>query len=222
MGIPNGCGKPKGSQDVALLHLAMTGSTPYPSPAMRRSGACCPKCQQSVSANPTALDPEPVSGGQIEFSGCRVPDAPIQLIKGDAAGQDPLTTPEWTEEMREAFADRIEGNSQEITSRASTSSNWQRRAYSPADLEAMNINLVGRRPLWWGLHARSVLSSGGPMPTSGQQHARRSARGCYHIGASTHPGPGLGGGSGFNVATQIIEARESRMKKAKDFLGIKS
>jgi len=26
----------------------------------------------------------------------------------------------------------------------------------------------------------------------------------YHIGASTHPGPGLGGGSGFMVAQNLI------------------
>jgi len=31
-------------------------------------------------------------------------------------------------------------------------------------------------------------------------------RNLYHIGASTHPGPGLGGGSGWLVANQLSRA----------------
>jgi phytoene dehydrogenase-like protein len=29
--------------------------------------------------------------------------------------------------------------------------------------------------------------------------------GVWHVGASTHPGPGLGGGSGTLVAQQLLE-----------------
>ena len=61
----------------------------------------------------------------------------------------------------------------------------------------MNINLVGGDPyggncgleqsfLWRPL--RSSVNHATPI------------RNLYHIGASTHPGPGLGGGSGFLVA----------------------
>jgi phytoene dehydrogenase-like protein len=30
-------------------------------------------------------------------------------------------------------------------------------------------------------------------------------KGVWHVGASTHPGPGLGGGSGALVAQQLLE-----------------
>ena len=30
-------------------------------------------------------------------------------------------------------------------------------------------------------------------------------KGIWHVGASTHPGPGLGGGSGALVAQQLLE-----------------
>ncbi|HCP00959.1 MAG TPA: FAD-dependent oxidoreductase, partial [Rhodospirillaceae bacterium] len=40
-------------------------------------------------------------------------------------------------------------------------------------------------------------------PFVGSVNATTSIRKLHHIGASTHPGPGLGGGSGFNVAKAL-------------------
>ncbi|HEU5362836.1 MAG TPA: hypothetical protein VFU56_05805, partial [Gaiellaceae bacterium] len=34
---------------------------------------------------------------------------------------------------------------------------------------------------------------------------RTPVNGVWHVGASTHPGPGLGGGSGALVAQQLLE-----------------
>jgi phytoene dehydrogenase-like protein len=124
----------------------------------------------------------------------QIPDAPV-VIKGDAAGKID-TVPQWTETMREAYADRIEG----ILSKHIK--NWdqiklKRRAYSPADLEGLNINLVGGDP-YGGACALDQFFVW--RPHAGQVNNGTAVKNLYHIGASTHPGPGLGGGSGLNVA----------------------
>ena len=41
--------------------------------------------------------------------------------------------------------------------------------------------------------------------SSGAHRTARRSNGVWHVGASTHPGPGLGGGSGALVAAQLLE-----------------
>jgi phytoene dehydrogenase-like protein len=76
----------------------------------------------------------------------------------------------------------------------------KRRAYSPADLEALNVNLLGGDPYggFCGLDQFFVW-----RPFKGSVNHRTHVAKLYHIGASTHPGPGLGGGSGFLLAKAI-------------------
>jgi phytoene dehydrogenase-like protein len=75
-----------------------------------------------------------------------------------------------------------------------------RRAYSPADLEAMNINLVGGDP--YG--GSSTLDQAFIFrPFSNSVNHATAVPGLYHIGASTHPGAGLSGGSGFALAERL-------------------
>ncbi|MFD1807883.1 hypothetical protein ACFSHQ_06160 [Gemmobacter lanyuensis] len=65
-------------------------------------------------------------------------------MKGDAAGQI-ATDGTWSDATREAFADRIEA----ILARHIKDFDQiklARRAYAPADLERMNVNLVGGDP----------------------------------------------------------------------------
>ena len=75
-----------------------------------------------------------------------------------------------------------------------------RRVYSPADLEAMNVNLVGGDPYggFCGLDQSFLW-----RPFKGSVNHRTHVPKLYHIGASTHPGPGLGGGSGFLLANAL-------------------
>ena len=75
----------------------------------------------------------------------QLPEAP-RHIKGDAAGKlDAPADGKWTDALREAYADRVEAI---LASHIDgfKDSVIARRAYSPADLEAMNINLVGGDP----------------------------------------------------------------------------
>jgi len=118
------------------------------------------------------------------------------LVKGDAAGEIDVGDGMWTEELRERYADRIQARiARHIPNLES--SLLARTCLSPADLQAANVNLVHGDPyggslaldqnfIWRADHRT-------PVPN------------VWHVGASTHPGPGLGGGSGALVAAALLE-----------------
>lgn len=71
------------------------------------------------------------------------------------------------------------------------------RPESPDDLERMNVNFVGGDPCGGlCLLDRFFLF----RPCAHSTNGTHPVRGFTRIGASTHPGPGLGGGSGFLAA----------------------
>ena len=75
-----------------------------------------------------------------------------------------------------------------------------RYEHALADLAAMNINLVGGDP-YGGDCALDQYLLWRPLRAT-RNHATPVAH-LWHIGASTHPGPGLGGASGFHVAQAL-------------------
>ncbi|MDP9896870.1 phytoene dehydrogenase-like protein [Variovorax boronicumulans] len=149
-------------------------------------------------AQPTALDPSRAPPGRhilwIQLIEC--PREPV----GDAAGV--LETPpgkRWTPALREAYADRvIEQLSRQIPNLKS--SLLSRAVLSPADLEALNINLVGG-DAFGGDCSLDQSFLWRPMRAA-RNHATHVGH-LWHIGASTHPGPGLSGGSGFLLAKAL-------------------
>jgi phytoene dehydrogenase-like protein len=144
---------------------------------------------------PSALDPSRAPDGKAVLW-LQIPDAP-RSIKGDAAGK--IGGKSWDVATREAFADRIEAI---LTShiRDFAAIRLARRAYSPKDLEAMNVNLVGGDP--YGGHC-GIDQFFIWRPLAHSTNGLGRVKGLIHIGASTHPGPGLGGGSGFNAAKRL-------------------
>jgi phytoene dehydrogenase-like protein len=64
----------------------------------------------------------------------------------------------------------------------------------------MNVNLVGGDP-YGGACTIDQFFVWRPFP--GSVNYRTAVQSLYHIGASTHPGPGLGGGSGFLVSKEL-------------------
>ena len=147
---------------------------------------------------PTAFDPSRAPQGKA-ILWLQLPEAP-RVIKGDAASQiDPPADGKWTEAVREAYASRIETIlSRHIEGFRDTI--IKRRCYSPADLEAMNVNLVGGDP-YGGACTIDQFFLWRPM--RGLANHATPIKNLYHIGASTHPGPGLGGGSGFLLASAL-------------------
>lgn len=181
-----------GLEDVALIHLS-DGIDAVSRACNEAERGLLPAVPTICVGQPHRLDPSRCPEGKAVLW-LQIPDAP-RVIKGDAADEIE-TTPEWTEAMREAFAERIEDilrksirNFDEIK--------LARRAYSPADLAAMNVNLVGGDPYGGACTLDQFFLW---RPFAEQKNYATPIKGLHHIGASTHPGPGLGGGSGFNLA----------------------
>ncbi|MER9433972.1 NAD(P)/FAD-dependent oxidoreductase [Mesorhizobium sp. M0618] len=187
----------EGLDKVALLHLTpgLDGVSKACNEAAR---GMLPEVPTICAGQPHALDPSRCPEGKA-ILWLQLPEAP-RHIKGDAAGK--LQAPadgQWTVALREAYADRaeailaghIEGFKASVIAR---------RAYSPADLEAMNINLVGGDP-YGG--SSTIDQSFLWRPFKSSRNHQTGIKGLYHIGASTHPGAGLGGGSGFLLAGRL-------------------
>jgi phytoene dehydrogenase-like protein len=122
-------------------------------------------------------------------------------IKGDAAGELDAGNGTWTEDLRERYADRIQARlARHIPNLES--SIVARTVLSPRDLEAANINLRHGDP-YGGSLALDQNFLWRPLPSLPGH--RTPVDGVWHVGASTHPGPGLGGGSGALVAQQLLE-----------------
>jgi phytoene dehydrogenase-like protein len=187
----------EGLGKVALLHLTpgLDGVSKACNEAAR---GMLPEVPTICVGQPHALDPSRCSDGKA-ILWLQLPEAP-RHIKGDAAGK--LETPadgKWTEALREAYADRAEAIlANHIDGFRETV--LARRAYSPADLEAMNINLVGGDPYGGSSTIDQAFLW---RPFKGSRNHETGIKGLYHIGASTHPGAGLGGGSGFLLAQRL-------------------
>jgi phytoene dehydrogenase-like protein len=121
-------------------------------------------------------------------------------MKGDAAGELDVGDGTWTEELRERYADRIHARLARHVPDLE-SSTLRRVVMSPADMEAANVNFVGG-DIYAGSCALDQNLLWRPRPQL-PGHGTAVPR-LYHIGASTHPGPGLGGGSGYLVAKELL------------------
>ncbi|RMH48090.1 MAG: NAD(P)/FAD-dependent oxidoreductase [Alphaproteobacteria bacterium] len=183
-----------GLERVALIHLT-DGIDAVAKSAGEAERGLLPETPTICVGQPSALDPSRCPEGKAVLW-LQIPDAP-RVIKGDAAGRI-AGGPGWSAALREAFADRIE----EILARhidGFREGVIARRAYSPADLEAINCNLVGGDPYGGDCRIDQFFAWRPPLRPTGAA----GLRGLWHIGASTHPGPGLGGGSGFLAAKAL-------------------
>jgi phytoene dehydrogenase-like protein len=189
--------KTSGLGGVALLHL-----TPGLDGVSKAVNECergmLPAVPTICVGQPHALDSSrcPPGAGILWI---QLPEAP-RHIKGDAAGAIPVSPDGvWTEAVREAYADRIEailahhidGFRDNVVAR---------RAYSPADLERMNVNLVGGDPYGGACTIDQFFIW---RPFANAVNHTTPVKNLYQIGASTHPGPGLAGGSGFALAERL-------------------
>ena len=153
-----------------------------------------------VVGQPMAVDPSRAPDGSwilwIQLQ--EIPSSP----KGDAAGELD-TAGGWTEVLREAYADRIQAR---VARHAPgfDASVLKRVTFSPVDIEAANRNMVGG-DIYAGSCALDQNLLWRPRP--GLPGHRTHIAGLWHIGASTHPGPGLGAGSGTLVAKELLRPR---------------
>ncbi len=182
---------------VAITHLTpgLDGISRAMNEAQR---GLLPACATIVVGQPAALDPSRVPEGK-GLLWIQLQELP-RHIKGDAAGEiDVPADGSWTQEVREAYADRI------IDRIAQHIPNLQqniiaRTVLSPSDLETININLVGGDPYGGDCSLDQYFLW---RPLRALKNHQTPLKNLYHIGASTHPGPGLGGGSGYLVAKNL-------------------
>jgi phytoene dehydrogenase-like protein len=151
-----------------------------------------------VVGQPLAVDPSRAPDGSwilwIQLQ--EIPSRP----KGDAASELDTGDGTWTEDLRERYADRIQAR---VAAHAPNfeASILRRVVLSPADIEAANPNMSGG-DIYAGSCALDQNLLWRPRP--GLPGHRTRVDGLWHIGASTHPGPGLGAGSGTLVAKELL------------------
>jgi phytoene dehydrogenase-like protein len=159
-----------------------------------------------VVGQPAAVDPARAPDGSwilwIQLQ--ELPSRP----RGDAAGELDTGDGTWTEALREAYADRIQAR---IARHAPNLDRaiLRRVVYSPADIEAADVNMVGG-----DIYAGSCALDQNLLwrPRASLPGHRTHVDGLWHIGASTHPGPGLGAGSGTLVAKELLRRRFGRRR----------
>jgi phytoene dehydrogenase-like protein len=163
-----------------------------------------------VCGQPLTVDPSRAPEGSW-IVWIQLQELPAGVVKGDAAGELDVGDGSWTEKLREAYADRIVarlGRHLRNLERATIG----RVVLSPADVAAANVNLVGG-DIYGGSCALDQNFVFRPFPQAPGH--RTPVDGLWHIGASTHPGPGLGAGSGYLVYKELTKEPLPRRLLAK-------
>jgi phytoene dehydrogenase-like protein len=157
-----------------------------------------PAAATVVVGQPLTIDPSraPEGAGMLWIQLQELP----WKVKGDAAGELETGDGTWTEELRERYADRIQARIARHVPNLESALR-KRVTLSPADLQAANVNLHHGDP-YSGSLALDQNLLWRPFPAN-PGHAT-PVKGLWHIGASTHPGPGLGAGSGTLVAKRLL------------------
>jgi phytoene dehydrogenase-like protein len=182
--------------DVPLLHLSDGSSTTAIACAEAEAGLL-PRAATVVVGQQSVLDPTrvPVGGATLWIQLQEVPAHP----RGDAAGEL-RADGRWTDELAAAYADRILGRIE----RHAPGLREQvagLKVLTPYDLAAHNPNAIDGDP-YGGATDLDQRLLWRPLP-SAARHAT-PVDGLWHIGAATHPGPGLSGASGHMVAQALV------------------
>jgi phytoene dehydrogenase-like protein len=182
---------------VALLHL--TGGLDAVSRAVNEAERGLLPAEPTLAVvQPAALDPSRAPRG-CSILWIQLLELP-SIVKGDGAGTIRCAADgTWTRDVAERYADRVvESLARHVADLGNAIVG--RAVLSPADLERLNVNLVGGDP--YG--GACTLDQFGPWrPLPGLRDHETPFRRLYQIGASTHPGPGLGGMSGYLVARRL-------------------
>lgn len=145
---------------------------------------------------PATVDPSraPEGKGLLWIQLQELPRSPV----GDLAGEFGCTG-SWTPELTRLYAGRVLQRLEPHVVNL-RSALVDQVVLGPVELEQMNRNLVGGDP--YGGDCR-IDQYAVWRPLAGADGHATGVEGLWHIGASTHPGPGLGGGSGFIVASRL-------------------
>jgi phytoene dehydrogenase-like protein len=186
---------------VPLVHIS-DGSASTAIACAEAEAGLLPRRPTVVVGQQFILDPArvPPGAGALWLQLQEVPFDP----HGDALGQLD-TTPGWTRELAQAYAqravDRVAAHAPGLAEQI-----LAMHVISPRDLYAHNVNAVAGDP-YGGSSELDQSFLWRPLPDAGRH--RTHIKRLWHIGASTHPGAGLGASSGHLVATTLA-ARQRR------------
>ncbi|NGO46394.1 phytoene desaturase family protein [Streptomyces ureilyticus] len=181
---------------VPLLHLS-DGSASTAIACAEADAGLLPRRPTVVVGQQHVLDPGrvPDGGAALWLQLQELPFVPT----GDAADELDVSGG-WTKDLAEGYARRVIAR----VARHAPDLPDKLLAFdvvTPADLNAANPNAVAGDPYGGSAELDQNLLWR-PLPAAAR-HAT-PVPGLWHIGASTHPGPGLGGGSGHLVAQQLL------------------
>lgn len=182
--------------DTALVHVLDSVDSLSESVNAANRGYL-PRRPTIVVGQPCTMDASRAPEGQ-SLLWIQLQEVP-RHVKGDLAGELAVGDGSWTPELRDAYAERIITQLEPHIPNIRTAA-IEQFALSPADLEALNCNLVGGDP-YAGDCRVDQFAVWRPLSTANGNDT--GIKGLWQIGASTHPGPGLGGGSGFLVADRL-------------------
>ncbi|MEM5318532.1 NAD(P)/FAD-dependent oxidoreductase [Paraburkholderia sp. JHI869] len=185
---------------VPLVHLTESMEAVCLSVTQANNGMI-PAQPTIAIGQPTVVDPSRAPAGAA-ILWIQMQDMPSRL-RGDSLGEIEVPADgSWTESVRERVADRVQRRLEAVMP-GLTAKIVGRRSYSPMDLEALNCNLVGGDP-YSGTCSPDQFFWLRPLAgVKGRRGHETPYRNLYQIGASTHPGPGLGGTSGWMVANRL-------------------
>ena len=172
-----------------------------------------PSVPTVVCGQPTVADPSraPEGGAIMWIQLQEVPFTP----RGDAAGEIDTGDGTWTQELTDAYADRVVGLIGEHAE-GFTETIVGRSVLSPLELSRRNINLE-HGDIYAGAADLDQSYLWRPLPGYGS-HAT-PVDGLWQCGASTHPGPGLNAASGRIVAQALLhESAGTRARRGLEAL----
>ncbi len=208
------------------IHVALAGPVPWSDERLARtplihistgSDSTAIACAQAeaglLPANPTivvgqqcVLDPSRAPEGQSTLW-LQLQELPFEPV-GDAAGELD-TGAGWDEKLTDEFIQRVLGKIEQYAPGLGELV-LGIKAFNPQQLSRANRNAVAGDPYGGAaeLHQNLLWR---PLPRLGK--GRSPVKGLWHIGAATHPGPGLGGGSGHLVAQQLIRSAKRSKRR---------
>ena len=187
-------------KDVAIVHV-LDGMNSLSESVNASNRGYLPKRPTIVVGQPTSIDPSRAPVGKW-ILWLQLQENP-QKILGDLAGEIAPGDGTWNDQRLNAYADRILAQlSEQITNLESAT--LAKVVLGPVQIEEMNKNLVGGDPYAGDCRIDQYAVW---RPLASATGHKTPIKGLWHIGASTHPGPGLGGGSGYLVAKRLIKKR---------------
>jgi phytoene dehydrogenase-like protein len=187
-------------KDVAIVHV-LDGMNSLSESVNAANRGYLPARPTIVVGQPTSIDGSRAPEGKF-ILWLQLQENPRQIL-GDLAGEINPGDGTWSDERLNAYADRVINQlSEQITNLKSAT--LATVVLGPKQIEEMNKNLVGGDPYAGDCRIDQYAVW---RPLASATGHKTPIKDLWHIGASTHPGPGLGGGSGYLVAKRLTKRR---------------